>query len=80
MKDLIEHRPDREFTFDHALWSFDGFATDPTTGYTYPVTPKYCDQKKVWDLLGTTILEKAWGGLNCTLFAYGQTGSGKSYS
>lgn len=31
-------------------------------------------------MLGTTVLTKAWGGLNCTLFAYGQTGSGKSYS
>jgi hypothetical protein len=31
-------------------------------------------------LLGTRILEKAWGGLHTTLFAYGQTGSGKSYT
>jgi hypothetical protein len=43
VKDLIESRPNREFSFDHALWSFDGFAIDPVTGYTYPVTPKYCD-------------------------------------
>ena len=35
---------------------------------------------KVWDLLGEAILEKAWGGLNVTLFAYGQTGAGKSYT
>ena len=31
-------------------------------------------------LLGDTVLEKAWKGLNSTLFAYGQTGAGKSYS
>ena len=31
-------------------------------------------------LLGDVVLEKAWKGLNSTLFAYGQTGSGKSYS
>ena len=32
------------------------------------------------NLLGNTILEKAWKGLNSTLFAYGPTGAGKSYS
>lgn len=26
------------------------------------------------------MLEKAWKGLNVTMFAYGQTGSGKSYT
>jgi hypothetical protein len=31
-------------------------------------------------LLGNNVLEKAWQGLNSTLFAYGQTGAGKSYS
>ena len=31
-------------------------------------------------LLGDAVLEKAWQGLNSTLFAYGQTGAGKSYS
>lgn len=79
VKDLVENKPDRTFSFDHALWSFDGFKNDEH-GYSYPVTPKYADQKKVWELLGTSVLTKAWGGLNTTLFAYGQTGSGKSYS
>ena len=32
------------------------------------------------NLLGNNVLEKAWQGLNSTLFAYGQTGAGKSYS
>jgi hypothetical protein len=79
VKDLIDNKPDRTFAFDHALWSHDGFKNDEK-GYSYPVKPNYCDQKKVWELLGVCVLEKAWGGLNCTLFAYGQTGSGKSYS
>ncbi len=61
------------------MWSFDGFTVD-ATGYNQPSNPKYCDQKKAWNLLGTSVLDKAWGGLNCTLFAYGQTGSGKSYT
>lgn len=70
MKDVVEGKPDRTFSFDHALWSHNGFKVDEH-GYSYPVSNNYCDQKKVWDLLGTTVLQKAWGGLNCTLFAYG---------
>ena len=31
-------------------------------------------------MLGTSVLEKAWKGLNNTIFAYGQTGAGKSFS
>ena len=61
------------------MWSFDGFKTDDR-GVFVPVKPSYCDQNKAWELLGTRILEKAWGGLHTTLFAYGQTGSGKSYT
>lgn len=34
----------------------------------------------MWNLLGTTVLDKAWKGLNNTIFAYGQTGAGKSFS
>ena len=33
-----------------------------------------------WEMLGNGMLEKAWKGLNVTMFAYGQTGSGKSYT
>lgn len=61
------------------MWSHDGYKTDEN-GVFVPVDPKYCDQQKAWDLLGTRILEKAWNGFNTTLFAYGQTGSGKSYT
>jgi kinesin family member 1 len=52
--DLIddgEDKADRTFTFDHALWSHDGFKVDEK-GYNQPVSPQYCDQKKVWELLG----------------------------
>lgn len=31
-------------------------------------------------MLGNSMLDKAWKGLNVTMFAYGQTGSGKSYT
>ena len=37
-------------------------------------------QRRLFEELGTGILENVWAGYNCTLFAYGQTGSGKSYS
>ena len=49
-------------------------------GYLHPTTPKYADQKRVFDDLGVGVLTNAWDGFNCSLFAYGQTGSGKSYS
>ena len=73
-------KPKREFSFDHALWSHDGFTND-ANGYSR-ANPgsQYCDQDKVMKLLGNNVLEKAWQGLNSTLFAYGQTGAGKSYS
>jgi len=81
MVKITDPNEDREkkYTFDYAMWSFDGFKEDDR-GVFVPVKPNYCDQQKAWDLLGTRILEKAWGGLHTTLFAYGQTGSGKSYT
>lgn len=37
-------------------------------------------QEDVFNDLGTSMLDSAWGGYNCSMFAYGQTGSGKTYS
>ena len=81
MNDLVENKPPREYSFDHAFWSHDGFTIGPD-GYAAPDGPssQYTDQKKVWDLLGSKMLEHAWNGFNNTIFAYGQTGAGKSYS
>ena len=80
VNDLETNKKPREFTFDHAFWSHDDFTVD-SEGYNTPTASgKYTDQKKVWNLLGTSVLEKAWKGLNNTIFAYGQTGAGKSYS
>lgn len=77
---LQDPRLTKSFTFDHALWSYDGFEND-AEGYSHAAPgSQYADQKSVWKKLGESILDKAWKGLNCTLFAYGQTGSGKSYS
>ena len=81
VNDLSGNKPVKEFTFDHAFWSHDDFVIQDD-GFAAPAsaTSKYTDQKKVWDLLGASVLEKAWKGLNNTIFAYGQTGAGKSYS
>jgi hypothetical protein len=80
VKDIATNQPDRVFTYDYAMWSFDGFTTD-ANGYNVPNPgSNYCDQNKAWEMLGTRMLDKAWQGLNVTMFAYGQTGSGKSYT
>lgn len=71
MNDLTGEKKPREFSFDHAFWSHDGF-TNNAVGYSVPNPgSNYTDQQKVWDKLGTRVLDKAWQGLNCTLFAYG---------
>lgn len=67
------------FTFDYSYWSHDSFKVDKN-GINVPETAKYCDQKRVFNDIGISVLENAWDGFNATLFAYGQTGSGKSYS
>jgi hypothetical protein len=71
VKDTLTGKPDRTFTYDYAMWSHDGFTIDDT-GYHKPKPgSNYCDQKKAWDLLGNSMLDKAWKGLNVTMFAYG---------
>jgi len=42
IKDLVEDKDDRTFTFDHAMWSHDKFTTDEK-GYHHPADPKYVD-------------------------------------
>ena len=80
VKDIATKQADRTFTYDYAMWSFDEFTTD-ANGYNVPNPgSNYCDQNKAWELVGTRMLDKAWQGLNVTMFAYGQTGSGKSYT
>ena len=62
------------------MWSFDGFTTEEDGYNAANAGTQYCDQKQAWNSLGTSMLDKAWSGLNVTMFAYGQTGSGKSYT
>jgi hypothetical protein len=73
-------KQDRIFAFDYSYWSFDGFKTEPN-GYLSPDKSKsdrnYCDQLKIFNDLGTGVLENAWKGYNACIFAYGQTSSGK---
>ena len=74
-----------DFAFDYSYWSHDGFDTDDTGyneagGSPSAFNAAYASQKLVYDNLGSTMLNNAWDGYNCTMFAYGQTGAGKSYS
>jgi len=90
VKDLTGKNEDKKFTYDHAMWSYDGYVgqgvygkmtynePDGTAGRSH--NTQYCDQRRCWDLMGNAILDNAWKGFNNTLFAYGQTGAGKSFS
>ena len=78
IKDLDGDQPPRSFAFDYSFWSHDGFHDED--GLSVPDGDKYSDQKKVYELLGNSVIENAWNGFHCCLFAFGQTGAGKSYS
>ncbi|XP_064484970.1 kinesin-like protein KIF13A isoform X2 [Ornithodoros turicata] len=58
----------KTFAFDHCFWSFK------------EEDAHYASQQKVYECLGTDILDNAFQGYNACIFAYGQTGSGKSYT
>ncbi|XP_077537872.1 kinesin heavy chain 73 isoform X2 [Haemaphysalis longicornis] len=58
----------KTFAFDHCFWSFN------------EADPHFASQEKVYNCLGTDILDNAFQGYNACIFAYGQTGSGKSFT
>ncbi|XP_052428425.1 uncharacterized protein kif16bb isoform X1 [Carassius gibelio] len=43
-------------------------------------SPNFVTQEKIFEDLGTDVLQAAFEGYNACIFAYGQTGSGKSYT
>lgn len=49
----------KSFHYDYSFWSHDGFRVDEE-GYSHPIDDKYADQKKVYDLIGSSILTNAW--------------------
>jgi hypothetical protein len=68
----------KAFAFDFSYWSFDGYKTE-ADGYLSPLEDSnYCDQKRLFNDLGMSILLNSFLGYNSSLFAYGQTGSGKN--
>lgn len=71
---------ERTFTFDHCLWSHEGFYEKDDGTLVANSDSQYCDQDKLFKEVGQDLLNNALKGYNCCLFAYGQTGSGKSYS
>lgn len=67
---------EKYFAFDYSYWSVDGFKVE-SDGYFSPVDDSnYCDQRRLFNDLGMTILLNSFLGYNASLFAYGQTGSG----
>lgn len=52
------HEP-KAFAFDYSFWSHDKFTIDED-GIYHAIDDKYADQKKVYDLIGTDILNNAW--------------------
>ncbi|XP_038110774.1 kinesin-like protein Klp98A isoform X1 [Culex quinquefasciatus] len=60
--------PWNDFTFDHSYWS-----VDESDGHFTP-------QERVFEDLGTEIVDCAFQGYNACVFAYGQTGSGKTFT
>ncbi|KAL3888342.1 hypothetical protein ACJMK2_000712 [Sinanodonta woodiana] len=58
----------KTFAFDHCFWTID------------KNDPRFAGQDKVFNSLGSAILERSFEGYNGCIFAYGQTGSGKSYT
>lgn len=60
--------PPRQFSFDYSFWSHDCTASN------------FADQVMVYDSIGSSVLDDAFGGYHSCVFAYGQTGSGKSYT
>lgn len=66
----------KTYAYDYSYWSFDGYVTEPN-GYLAPAAgSRYCDQRRLYDDLGTDVLANAWNGYNACIFAYGQTSSG----
>ena len=45
-----------------------------------PSDPHFVDQSRVYDDLGTGVVDNAFDGYNACVFAYGQTGSGKTHT
>lgn len=76
LKQISPETTEKTFAFDHSYWSFDGYRIEPN-GYLSPEKgSKYCDQKRMYDDLGSEIVKNAFDGFNACILAYGQTGSG----
>lgn len=71
---------DREFEYDYSYWSFDGFEKQ-SNGYFAPsARSNYIDQNRIYNDIGSHVINNMFRGYHTTLFAYGQTGSGKTYT
>ncbi|EGR27406.1 kinesin motor domain protein [Ichthyophthirius multifiliis] len=76
---IEDNKKNRDFNYDFSFWSHSEYNTNEE-GLYIAQNEKYADQRKVYDLVGSQMLDNAWQGYHCCLLAYGQTGAGKSYS
>ncbi|KAI3388797.1 hypothetical protein SNEBB_010785 [Seison nebaliae] len=58
----------REFAYDYCFNSIDSSSTD------------YTSQLKIFETIGSTLVQNTFEGFNSCILAYGQTGSGKTYT
>uniref|UniRef100_A0A7E4ZYZ4 Kinesin motor domain-containing protein n=1 Tax=Panagrellus redivivus TaxID=6233 RepID=A0A7E4ZYZ4_PANRE len=63
-----DEKTPKTFSFDHCFESSD------------PDSRKFASQEDVFEKVGSSVVNNAFGGYNACIFAYGQTGSGKSYT
>lgn len=77
---ILQANDERWFDFDYNYWSFDGFEQQQN-GYLAPSggNSQYADQKRIFNDIGTRLIQQAFKGYHSTLFAYGQTGMLKKY-
>lgn len=61
-------KPDKEFIFDEAIWSFD------------ESDKHYMDNTSFYKKSGPELIDHFFQGYNVCLLAYGQTGSGKTFT
>lgn len=71
--DPSDHGKRHKFTYDYSFWSHDDFTT-ADDGLLVPTSARYADQQRVFNELGSDLVDASLEGYNAALFAYGQTG------
>ena len=65
---------ERTFDYDYSYWSFDGFEKQSNGYFTPSLRSNYTDQNRIYNDIGSHVINNMFRGYHTTLFAYGQTG------